>query len=348
MPAGTHFTLSRAPSPQAQRAFSLVELMIALAIGLGLLLVISYAYLGSKQTFRLQDTLSRMQENARFVFETIGFDMRMAGFTGCGTTPSSINILNNSTDWNKNILAAPLIGYERGVSTIPSTMSATIDSLSDSTVGDMVTILRGEAAEYTVNAHAPPSITLTGTHDFAQGEIMIATDCQHTVVFQKTGASTTDVEHGAGGGTPGNASADLGQPLGTAYTFAPGAKVLRMSAVSYQIRTNDNNTLALYRVRLAPAGLVADELAEGIEDMQITYGEDTNSDKQVDQYVTADAVTNWGQVLSLRISLLMASAGSDNVTTEAQQYIFNGATVTPTDRRLRKVFDTTIAVRNRL
>jgi type IV pilus assembly protein PilW len=166
------------------------------------------------------------------------------------------------------------------------------------------------------------------------------------------------VDHGTGASTtPGNCTKGLGHPLvcdtnGTPYTFAPGSKILRMSGINYHIRTNGNGEPALYRTRLAASGgnsvRLTEELAEGIEDMQITYGEDTNNDKAVDQYITANAVTDWSKVLSVRLSLLLASVGTDAYTTEPQQYIFNGATVTPTDRRLRKVFDTTIAVRNRL
>ena len=59
--------------------FSLVELMVAVAISVFLLLGISYIYVGSKQTFRNQEALARMQENARLAFEYLSQDLRMAG-----------------------------------------------------------------------------------------------------------------------------------------------------------------------------------------------------------------------------------------------------------------------------
>ena len=128
---------------------------------------------------------------------------------------------------------------------------------------------------------------------------------------------------------------------------------MRMSSMNYHIRTNANGEPALYRLRLGAnttgaATQFAEELAEGVSDMQITFGEDTGTDKQIDQYVTANAVTDWTKVLSVRISLLIASTGNTAYTTEPQAYTYNGTTTTPTDRRLRKVFDMTIAVRNRL
>lgn len=358
MPAGTH-SMPRTYSRQSWRGFSLIELLIGMALGLALVLVISYAYLGSKQTFRLQDTLSRMQENARFVFETLGFDVRMAGFTGCGNTATAVNTVNGATDWDKNLLSAPLIGYEEGVSAFPDGVAGNVLR------GDALTILRGDGSDYTIDSHNPTaaSIHLTANHDIKQGEILVITDCQHTAVFQMTNTNTNNtiavVDHGTGGSTsPGNCTKGLGHPLvcdtnGTPYTFAPGSKILRMSGVNYHIRTNDHGEPALFRTRLGAtstgnATRINEELAEGIENMQITYGEDTNNDNAVDRYVAANAVADWSRVLSVRISLLLASVGTDAYTSEPQQYIFNGATVTPADRRLRKVFDTTIAVRNRL
>ena len=70
-------------SRYATQGTTLVELMVALVLGLLVVSVVGYAYVGSKQAFRMQDALSRMQENARFVFETLGYDLRQTGSPGC-------------------------------------------------------------------------------------------------------------------------------------------------------------------------------------------------------------------------------------------------------------------------
>ena len=81
--------------------------------------------------------------------------------------------------------------------------------------------------------------------------------------------------------------------------------------------------------------------------MQIRYGEDTtNGDRAADVYHTADQVADWENVVSVRIDLLVQSV-EDGITSQSQTYTFNGATVTPTDRRLRQAFSTVIALRNR-
>jgi type IV pilus assembly protein PilW len=71
-----------------QRGMSLVELMVAMTIGLIITVVIANLFLGTKQTYRTQDDLSRMQENLRFAFQVIGRTVRLAGYRA---------------DWNRTV-----------------------------------------------------------------------------------------------------------------------------------------------------------------------------------------------------------------------------------------------------
>jgi type IV pilus assembly protein PilW len=95
-------------------------------------------------------------------------------------------------------------------------------------------------------------------------------------------------------------------------------------------------------------------LVEDVEDIDIVYGVDTDGDGVVDVYRRADAVADWNQVVSARISLLVVGP-ENNVTTNAQTYAFRDTdgdglpdTQTAPDRRLRQVFSTTISLRNRV
>ena len=86
---------------------TLIEMMISLTIGLMIIAGIGYAFLGSRQSFRSQDALSRMQEGARTAFEVMAKDIRMAGFRGCPPNTAAsgdINILSSASDWDKNLI----------------------------------------------------------------------------------------------------------------------------------------------------------------------------------------------------------------------------------------------------
>ena len=365
-------------STTSMRGMSLIELMIALTIGMVMIAAVGYAYLGGSAAYRQQEALARMQEGARFAFETMTYDIRMAGFTGC-RAETSVNVLNG-TNWFGNLYGQPLVGYETGAA--PASISGTI------VAGDSLQVLRADnSKEYVVDSHNPTSaqFQLSAPHDLMEGEILVATDCSHSVTFQMTNVNNNNtvstVNHNTGGSqTPGNCTKGFGQsapgsgvPLCTAngvdYTFNPGSRVMRMSGNIYFIRNNPNGVPSLYRLRLnqsgGNAGTVAEELVEGVEDMQITYGVDTSTpavcadnDGVVDTYVTASNVPatapcvndedDWKKVLSVRIRLLMRT--QDGIASQPQPYFYTDPVVatTPADRRLRKVFTTTIAVRNRL
>ncbi|MBX3617981.1 MAG: PilW family protein [Nitrosomonas sp.] len=70
-----------------QQGFSLVELMIAMTLGLILLLVIGTVFVSSRQIFREQEDNARLQESGRYALEIIGRSIKQAGhveipFTG--------------------------------------------------------------------------------------------------------------------------------------------------------------------------------------------------------------------------------------------------------------------------
>ncbi len=116
-----------------------------------------------------------------------------------------------------------------------------------------------------------------------------------------------------------------------------------METRAYYIRTGANGLPAIYqRIGLN----AAEELIEGVEGMQILYGEDTDNDSNSDRFLSADQV-DMEEVVAVRISILLQSI-TDALTTGSQSYTFNGTTVTPTDHRVRRVFTTTIALRNRI
>ena len=93
------------------------------------------------------------------------------------------------------------------------------------------------------------------------------------------------------------------------------------------------------------------ELATGIVDMEITYGRDTNGDSAPDVYQSADvlgtAIGNWRSVKTVRVEMVAATERQYNTGID-NSYTLAGATVTPADARLYRVFSSTFQVRNNL
>lgn len=88
-------------SRQLQQGLSLVELMVAMAISLFLLIAIGLVYQSSKSGFNYANNTVRLSEDATFAIDTLSRDIRMAGYGGCAGTSRSAGtdgILNNADD----------------------------------------------------------------------------------------------------------------------------------------------------------------------------------------------------------------------------------------------------------
>lgn len=358
--------------PNPQQGFSLIEMMIAVTIGLLLLAGLGTVYLESRRTFRQQEALARMQEGARYAFEVMTLDIRQAGYTGCAPKNKTYSTLAVSTppDWFNDLATRPLFGYESGAG-LPTVVTGALANT------DAVSVLRADdSGNFRVQNHNGTSATiqLLVPHNLQQGEILTAVppDCSMAATFQmvnvNNNSTTSQVVHNTGNAvTPGNSTECLGDPgpPTTAPCASPNpatnpplpadSKIMRLSGRIYYLRNNSTSSEpSLFRENLSTNGgnaaSVAEELAEGVENMQIRYGEDTTADGNIDQYRAANAVTNWDKVFAVQVSLLMRSV-ENNVVSQPQAVTFNGATVNTgagADRRLRKVFTATIAVRNRL
>jgi type IV pilus assembly protein PilW len=220
-----------------QYGLSLLELMITLLISTFLLLGVIQTFINSQTTYRLQESMSRMQEDGSLALEIIGRDLRATGYWGC---------LKGST--------GDLLGTDATI-----TLKAAF-----------VTIPTGGCSS---------TVDKTMTYYLAKTS---------TIVYAIYGG------------------------------------VLRKN-------TNTQNN----------------DLIEGVEAIQFLYGEDTNADHAVNDYVLANQVLNWEHVISVRVFILITSL-EDNLTAQPVAYTFNTLTMLPTDHHLRRVFSATFALRNRL
>lgn len=73
-----------------QQGMTLIELMVALAIGAFLMIGAITVFMQSRTAFRITESVARMQENARFALEAIEPDIRMAHYWGMTTDTISV------------------------------------------------------------------------------------------------------------------------------------------------------------------------------------------------------------------------------------------------------------------
>ena len=358
-----------------QRGLSLVELMISITLGLILMTGVVQMFVGSKKTFFSQQSMSRVQETGRLAIEYISRDVRMAGFLGCPTRSqlggvSISSTLNSPTSFRWDYLTG-IRGYKFASATDPDYV--TLSGLT-SPNGDPITPLlntdlihivsaSGNGTAITGNKEATHFVTesageitngcgsgVSRFNGLCPSDILVATDCVAAKVFQATSISESspniEIYHdNPTGAAPGNSSTSWGGAASTEYSFDPGAELIQMQKIVYYIKNNATGQPALWQW----VNGTNTELFEGVERLYVTYGRDTNSDNVPDTYDDVAAVgSNWGQVKSVRIEVLVRSP--DELLPEEQFYSFplGSAPVKAADKRLRQVFTATVGIRSRL
>jgi type IV pilus assembly protein PilW len=337
-----------------QRGFSLVELMVALSLSLLLMAGALSILYSSRLSYTENDRIARLQEAGRTVVELMLRDSRPAGYQGCSRPvfgDEFSNGLNGAATllWN---FAEPVAGFNAvGAGWSPG-LNALITPLA--TEGSDVLALRttrqGQPLFRTnapvTNMADPIEVDRDAGATVPANTPMIITDCEGAAVFMATtfvpGVDdvTAEIEH-VTGGLPGNVSDNL------ARGFDVGALVMPVETIIYYVRPSATGAGPSLWQRVGNAA--PQELIEGVENLQVTYGVDTDGDQLANAYVPASPGLDWRQVLSISIAVLIRSQEESGVERDNRTYtLLDEPPLGPfNDRRLRSVFTTTVVLRNR-
>ncbi|NEV64732.1 PilW family protein [Thiorhodococcus minor] len=307
-----------------QRGISLVEIMVALLIGMLLIAAVVQLFVANKQTFRATESLSRLQENARFALEVMRQDIRETAYTGCPASSSRTNLLqNNASVWWEDFGDSTIRGYD-GNTSFPGQSFGT--GVGERIAGtDAVALLKTGGDRYRVVSHAAGSaaMTLDRAPDLEAGSIVVVCDAKRISILQLTGVSGSTIAFAASGSTPGNTGA-------LTHDYGQDAEVAEYRPTAYYVgaAATGGSGRALYRYRLdisgAAATPVAEELIDEVDDLQLHYGLDVDADNLVDAYQDASGVTDWTDVVSARVNLLFRST-EKSVATADHQIVFPNA-----------------------
>lgn len=329
-----------------QDGFSLIELMIGMALALLLAAVIVTVFSRASRTSSVTQTINEIQEQARVALDMVQRDVRLAGYIGCNSNRLLAsgglgNVIDLPTAYLNNV-EEYLMGHEGTGSAFDPAASAGLATADPEPLPDSdaitVRIPAAEPASLSATmANGSEAIPLFSTATFVIGQRAVVGDCAQSTAFYVTGLAG-GLEHADGAGL--NAVPDLGRAYG------PDAMVAPFTTLTYYIAENGVGTnRSLYR-RVDDAAL-SEEIAEGVEEFQLQYGVDTDGDIFADLFVAADEVPDWSRVVSVRASLLMRSK-LERAAQSPQVYDFNGVPdIAAADSRLRRPFNVTIQLRNR-
>lgn len=341
-------------SSRPQNGMGLVELLVWMAISLLIVSVIGVVYANTKQLTRVNDTVSRLQENGRFVVHLLDRDIRMAGYRGCNGNDAAVpylSVLNSAAYFYQfNVAIAGYRAASGGWSpALPTDISALTPAPQAGT--DVVTVRFIDSPGAPLTAAMSTStddIQVAAGSTLSTGDVLLIADCSAYAIFNASNfnAGNGTLKHDTGGAiSPGNTTKDL------ANVFRTDASVYRLVTRTYyvapSVRKPGTRALWANSVPAYSGQAQPEEMVEGVEGLSLFFGEDLDGDKAANRYVSADAVGTWSNVVSVKAQLLLATV-RDNMTTAPQAYTFNGASTTPTDKRLRSVLSSVITVRNRV
>ena len=308
-----------------QAGLTLVELLVAIALGLFLSWGAIQAFLAGKQTYTMQQALSRIQENARAAQELMGYDIRDSGSYGCASGRNvgfySLRPVT-AADWAAGIRADPLkylsingltgtshtylagesnptaesnfayatfaVNNVTGAANADTTLLA---ALNPTPVAGTDVLITHNATNVGAYVQASPVSTSTKLNvpnrDFLLADVLALTDanCRQLFIFQPTSVT--------GGATAQvNYTPGFPQPTwGGKNLWDTGASLMKLSTAIYYIGNNAAGTPSLYRRVSGSVAGPSEELLSGAENLQIEVGVDTNNDGVLDTYSTPNAVT---------------------------------------------------------
>ncbi|MFC5581908.1 PilW family protein [Rhodanobacter terrae] len=324
-----------------QAGMSLIELMIAVAIGLALLAGLSSLYVSTSKARSEFNKTSEQVENGRFALQSITRDIEMAGFYGrsslpvattsyalsdpCATAPASMGFSTTPA------LTVPLPVYGPALaSTAPACLPATLAT----TLPNMKA-----GAEVLTVSYVSGSTTATpdGNNYYLQRS-GCETDSVSMVYSKTAGAFTLHNKAPSGSSVCSTStSAELRQYVERSYYVA---------TCDVCSGTGADTTPTLKVAEFVNGAIQVSSLVAGIEDVHYSYGEDLDNNGSPDCYVdnpsdvsavptacaaaaaaavppytwTASATANWANVTAVRINLLSRNLDNTASWTDTRSY----------------------------
>ncbi len=350
--------------PLLQVGFTLVELMVAMVVGLIVMAGIGQIFIHSKRSAALQDELSMLQENGRYAMQLLRNDILDAGYLGCGHVASLADSIRSTGSYADNFTVG-VNGYEASSSgwipPLPPELDDPAIGSDDVLPGtDVITVryAEGDGLRMTqpkdsylfrvTNLSTEAGACAGGTDSYSglcAGDLMIVSDCTkaRTFVIQglHVGGGSLAIYHD-------NPAWGDASDLEPANHFNPAYSYLfKATTVSYFIHMRDpaSGVPSLYR---KVGNGAPEELVEGVENMQILYGVDSDGDNIPNQFLHADSVGNFQRVVSVRVALLLRTITEKaNRPASAKNIkLLDTELTTPADRHVRRVFGFTVRIRN--
>lgn len=315
------------------QGFTIVELMIAMVLGLLLGGVIITIFVQNRHGFDRDESVVRMQDDARQAVRELVNDLSMAGFLADLVLPSLV------TEDDSLAVATDCGPAGGGANWIYQAVTPGTD------VSHAVTI-----ADNAVNANAsfsciPAGEFMPGTDVIAikraAGARLVGAPVANTVYLRTNG--TLALLYREPENTPPAVTID---PPFTEWEYRPSVYYIR----NYANVPGDGIPTLCRRVLQYGGGvptMVPECLAQGIENLQVEFGLDTDDDAEPNVFVAAPTLAELQTAVAARIYVLARSTNEDKQYRNEKTYqLSNAPAYTPSDNFYRRVYSVTVGLHN--
>lgn len=326
--------------PHNQRGLTIIELMVSILLSSFLLLGILQLFINSNGADRANSSLARLQENGRIALDMLKQDLRRTGYQGCAS-PSAESRVNSSQTFPLDAMGVQNVELNEGAGTASDSLvmrHATPTLMRATSIGSsQVTFISGGNISFAAGNRY--EFILTNCDDVAIFTGVASTRSDNPDLLTKDAMPNRYTLTSLQGANNGTAPSLYGIPSGA------GSQFLQVVGNTYDIRNDatNGNRPTLYK---NAAAMIAD-----VENFQVLYGvESAGQTSWIDASGMNDALRQ--RVSRLQISLVMSSP--DEVADQTNNLPFAIANIGAdtqlaaiADRRLRRVFNTVVDVRNR-
>ncbi len=293
---------------------SLIEVMIALTLGMLILIAITSLFSANKQTYRTSDDKTRMDEEGRLALNMMAFNIRMSGYGSLTSVTPYIAVTDpNNPKYKKSI-------------------PATFTNFTD-TSGNAVDAIKGCSGGF--NNSAAATIACVG----GGSTTLDAISTRYVVDDKNANVSA---------GAPTDCLGAAVLPSAGGFYVVENRFFIQNNPITGrpELYCHGNGTT----VPGANFANPAQPLTENVEQMVITYGVAATPEAQTpSQFLTAAAIvgSTWESVVLARVCLVVTSANNGIARTPQSYRDCSDNIVTAPDLRLRGVYAATVAIRNR-
>ena len=294
--------------------FSLVELMVAMVIGLIIMSAAFSMHFATRKTQRVSEMQVDMMADARFAIEMIAYDLRHAGMWGRTNKEGLIDCKSNDA-----AVCVPTLGGD----TPPTTV--TNDCIAGGAAWPF-DLSRPVFATNNANPYSATCIPLATEQYLAGTDVLEIRYADSNIPAPPLLANQAYVRSNF---INGRLFVGGSVPVLDSYDTSTLTQNHELHAYAYYISSftdaAGDGIPSLRRVSLVNGPALQNQtLISGVADLQVQFGEDVNGDQTIDRYVDPP-VTDWSDVYAAKIWLLMRSDTQQLGVNTKKSFLIAGA-----------------------